>query len=95
MQLPDIALTPVSCWQGAQLHRLLEYRCNRYFYVDMINTYVPVPGIPKVSCIVARDACPTLSYQCVMMMLRYCVLAICAYLGTQFWSWMHEQARES
>ena len=32
--------------QGKQ--RLLEYRCNRYFYVDSVSTFVPVPGVPQV-----------------------------------------------
>eukprot|EP00798_Chlamydomonas_sp_ICE-L_P017929 gene17929-24323_t len=33
--------------QNNQVHRLLEYRCQRYFYVDYISTFVPVPEIPK------------------------------------------------
>lgn len=28
--------------------RLLEYRCMRFFYVDSMGTFVPVPGCPKV-----------------------------------------------
>lgn len=32
---------------GQNLHRLLEYRGNRYFYVDAIGTFAPVAPIPK------------------------------------------------
>ncbi|GBF98967.1 hypothetical protein Rsub_11553, partial [Raphidocelis subcapitata] len=28
-------------------HKLLEYRCNRYFYVEEVGSFVPVPDVPK------------------------------------------------
>jgi hypothetical protein len=27
--------------------RLLEFRCGRYFYVDGLGTFLPVPDVPK------------------------------------------------
>jgi hypothetical protein len=29
-------------------HKLLKFRCNRYFFVESINTFIPVPEVPKV-----------------------------------------------
>lgn len=28
-------------------HRLLEYRCVRYFFVPSVGKYVPVPDVPR------------------------------------------------
>jgi hypothetical protein len=34
--------------QGYALEeRLLEFRCGRYFYVDGLGTFLPVPDVPK------------------------------------------------
>ena len=33
--------------QNAQLYHLLEYRCNRYFFVESAGTFLPVPPIPR------------------------------------------------
>jgi hypothetical protein len=34
--------------QGYTLEeRLLEFRCGRYFYVDGLGTFLPVPDAPK------------------------------------------------
>jgi hypothetical protein len=34
--------------QGYALdERLLEFRCNRYFYVEGVDTFLPVPDVPK------------------------------------------------
>lgn len=41
-------LCPVSGLQGYALEeRLLEFRCGRYFYVDDLGTFLPVPDMPK------------------------------------------------
>lgn len=38
----------VSLLQGYALEeRLLEFRCIRYFYVDGVDTFLPVPDVPK------------------------------------------------
>jgi hypothetical protein len=38
----------VGVLQGYALEeRLLEFRCGRYFYVDAIPTFLPVPDVPK------------------------------------------------
>jgi len=34
-------------WQNAERYLMIEYRCNRYFYVDAFNTFVPVPAVAK------------------------------------------------
>jgi hypothetical protein len=34
--------------QGYALEeRLLEFRCNRYFFVDSLDSFLPVPDVPK------------------------------------------------
>lgn len=34
--------------QGYALEeRLLEFRCGRYFYVDGLSAFLPVPDVPK------------------------------------------------
>jgi hypothetical protein len=39
----------VPCCQMYKRHKLLEYRCNRYFFIDTIDSFIPVPAVPKVS----------------------------------------------
>lgn len=41
-------LLPLLCLQGYALEkRLLEFMCSRYFYVDSLDTFLPVPDVPK------------------------------------------------
>lgn len=42
------AVSGVDVLQGYALEeRLLEFRCGRYFYVDAMDTFLPVPDVPK------------------------------------------------